>query len=895
MTQPLVVVDNFPYQGDIGNINPNDVESITILKDAAAASIWGSRAGNGVIVITTKHGKYNQPQRISFNSNLTVQDKPNLFYTSAMSSADFIGVEKFLFGQGFYDGDLSDTFTYPVISPVVEILNSERNGTISASQADEQIAALSKLDLRNDLEKYVYRKALTQQYALSISGGSEKASYAASAGYDNNQQSLVGNGYERLTIRDMNEFRLTKNLTLQAGIQFTQTLTQLNSQISTELNPGGGKSALYPYAQLADANGNPLAVPHDYRQSFVDTAGNGNLLNWQYRPLEETRLANNQTRNLDVLLNTGLRYQFSPAISAEAKYQYETSAVNNPRYYSQDTYYARNLINQFTQYDGSTYTPIIPVGGILDDSKSSLVSHDVRAQINLSPKWQHGNHLDAIAGAELSQQTASSSLARTYGFNDQNYTSLPVDNVNSYNIYDNLSYPQPLPYENSFGSTLNRTVSMYGNASYTFHGRYTLSASARKDASNLYGVETNNKWKPLWSAGASWLLSDQSFYHLEALPLLKLRATYGYSGNVNNTIAAVTTINYHTPFSGNSINGLPLADISNYPNPNLRWEKVGQVNLAVDFATRDNRLSGSLEYFYKDAQDLIGLVQADLTEGADLALNENSADLHNHGFDITLNSINLEGPLRWTTVLLLSKSRDVVAKYLYPPGGYNQYVGNGSSINPIVGQPAYNIISYKWAGLDPANGNPRAYLNGQVSENYADIVSKVGPGDLVFSGSALPVYFGSLGNSFAYHSLALSFNITYRFDYYFRRNSISYYSLFNNWSGYADFAQRWQKPGDEQFTQVPSMTYPADPNRDAVYGDSNATVLRGDNIRLKDIRLSYEFNKGNWHSLPFRDIQLYAYANNLGILWRANKLHLDPDYGAIPPARTFSLGLKMDL
>ncbi len=167
---------------------------------------------------------------------------------------------------------------------------------------------------------------------------------------------------------------------------------------------------------------------------------------------------------------------------------------------------------------------------------------------------------------------------------------------------------------------------------------------------------------------------------------------------------------------------------------------MGQVNLAVDFATRDNRLSGSLEYFYKVAQDLIGL--PDLTEGADLALNENSADLHNHGFDITLNSINLEVWLRYL-VLLLSKSRDVVAKYLYPPGGYNQYVGNGSSINPIVGQPAYNIISYKWAGLDPANGNPRAYLNGQVSENYADIVSKVGPGDLVFSGSALPVYFGA--------------------------------------------------------------------------------------------------------------------------------------------------------
>ena len=305
-------------------------------------------------------------------------------------------------------------------------------------------------------------------------------------------------------------------------------------------------------------------------------------------------------------------------------------------------------------------------------------------------------------------------------------------------------------------------------------------------------------------------------------------------------------------------------------------------------------LSGSIEYYYKKATDLLGLAPADITTGAGTFVNGNNAILDTKGIDITLNSLNVhDGDLRWSTVLLFSYNRNTVAKYLLPPSGNSAYVGSGSLV-PIVGQPAYNIVSYRWAGLDPANGNPRAYLAGQVSEDYAAIIANNNPNDLVFSGSALPEDFGAIRNDLSWKGLSLSVNIKYEFNFYFRRFATSYNDLFNNWIGYSDFAQRWQKPGDEKTTNVPSMVYPDDPNRDAVYDYSSATVENGDNIRIQDIRLDYQL-KTLWARMPFKGLDLYAYANNVGIIWRANKVGMDPDYGTgIPNPFTFSLGCKAE-
>ncbi|WP_345949032.1 SusC/RagA family TonB-linked outer membrane protein [Mucilaginibacter sp. PAMB04274] len=892
-TSPLVVVDNFPYDGDINNINPNDVSSVTLLKDAAAASIWGVRAGNGVIVITTKKGSFNQPLQVSLNSNLTFTAKPDLYYLPQMSSSDFIDVEKMLFTKGFYDSDLSNTFSRPPVSPVVELLNQQRNGQISSNEADAQINALRNYDVRKDFDKYIYRTGINQQHALSLSGGSGSANYFFSAGYDKNLYNLMNSGYDRVTIKSNNIFKPFKRTEIQAGLQYTSSNTANQNSLSPygygQIVPAG-KSALYPYAQLADANGNALPIAKDYRLGFVDTTSAGKLLNWQYRPLQEVQQADNNTKAQDVLLNFGIRYYFSNHLNAEAKYQYEKAVNTNTQYYSADSYYTRNLINSFTQLNGTSVIRPVPVGGILDMTNNNLEAHDVRTQLNYNNSWNTKNQISAIAGAEVRQNTTTYNVGRTYGYNPNLLTYTNVDEVTTFPFYQGLNSDGTIPNPAQFGNILNRYVSLYANGSYSYDNRYMLSLSARKDESNLFGVNSNHKGVPLWSAGLAWNIVNEKFYHLPVLPYLKLRLTYGYSGNVDNSRSAYTTIGY---VPTNNYTHVPYANVINPPNPELRWERVGMTNIGLDFGFVNERITGSVDYYTKKSKDLISPAQIDFTTGFSY-LFINSAKTKGQGVDLQLNSRNLTGALAWNSTLLFSYNRNQITAYYNDLSTASAYVGTGLTLNPVVGRDVYALYSYKWAGLDSQTGDPQGYVNGSVSKDYSAMINS-SLSDLVYNGSAIPVYYGGFRNTLTWRSLSVSANITYRFGYFFRKTSINYNNLYSGWVGNSDYSLRWQKPGDEKTTNVPSMIYPNDPNRDEFYAYSDATVAKADNIRLQDIRIGYQLEKNRQAWLPFNSLQFYIYASNLGILWRANKWHIDPDYGSgFPAPRTVSLGLKAD-
>jgi TonB-linked SusC/RagA family outer membrane protein len=892
-TAPLVVVDNFPYSGDINNINPNDVASVTLLKDAAAASIWGVRAGNGVIVITTKKGLYNQPLQVSLNSNITFTAKPNIYALSQMSSSDFIDMEKMLFTNGFYDNDLSNTFSRPPVSPVVELLDQQRNGLISSGATDAQINAFRNYDVRKDFDKYIYRTGINQQHALSMSGGSPFANYFFSAGYDKNLYNLMNSGYDRVTMKSSNTFRPFKHTEVQAGIQYTLS----NTSDENALSPYGygqivpaGKSTLYPYAQLADVNGNPLAIAKDYRLSFMDTTGAGKLQNWQYRPLQEVQQADNHTKAQDILLNLGIKYYFSKHLSAEAKYQYEKAVSANNQYYSPDSYYTRNLVNGFTQINGTSVVTPIPLGGILDLTNNNLEAHDIRAQVNYNNTWNTKNQISAIAGTEVRQDNTIYNSNRTYGYNPNLLTYTNVDEVTTFPYYQGLSSDGTIPNPAQFGNLLNRYVSLYANGSYTYDSRFMLSISARKDESNLFGVNSNQKGVPLWSAGLAWNLSNEKFYHFAAIPYLKLRLTYGYSGNVDNSRSAFTTIGY---VNTNNYTHIPYANVINPPNPELRWEKVGMINFGIDFGSAGDRITGSFDYYMKKSKDLISPAQIDFTTGFSY-LFINSGKTKGNGIDLQLNSRNLTGALAWNTTLLVSYNRNKVEDYYNNLSTASAYVSTGLTLNPVIGRDVYALYSYKWAGLNPKTGDPQGYVGGAVSKDYASIINN-SLNDLVYNGSAIPVYYGAFRNTFTWRGVSLSANITYRFGYFFRKTSINYTNLYSGWVGNSDYSLRWQEPGDEKTTNVPSMIYPNDPNRDEFYTYSDATIGKADNIRLRDIRIGYQLEKANQQWLPFKSLQFYAYASNLGIIWRANKWHIDPDYGSgIPTPRTISLGLKAD-
>lgn len=891
--QPLIVVDNFPYEGDIDNINPNDVESITLLKDAAAASIWGVRASNGVIVITTKKGQYNNRFSVQFNSNITLNEKPDLYYSPAfMKSSDFIDVELFLYNNNFYNAIIDDTLSMAILSPIVAILEKQKSGEISSSEAATHINKLRGIDLRKDLERYLFRKAVFQQHSLSISGGTDKANYFASFGYDNNVLSGIGDSYDRISINSHNSFRPIKNLELTTGINYTLSKSRSSGVSTSSFN-------VYPYVQLANEQGLPLSVVKDYRSSFVTGIEEKGFLDWQYYPLKELELADNKLTLANTRLNFGLKYKILRGLSTEVKYQYEKQISQGRNLYNQESYLVRNLINRFSvvSSDGNVVERNIPLGGILDRNIAEINSHSGRALLNYSNSWGEQS-VTAIAGVEVREVRVEGYGSRLYGYDNNLDIFKPVN----YNVFYN-TYPGTgtslIPDEAGSVNTINRFRSYFGNAAYSFRDRYTLSASGRIDASNFFGVNANQRNLPLWSVGFKWDIDREDFYHSKVLPTLKTRITYGFNGNLDKSVTGYTTAQY-TP--GALLTNFVYANILNPANPSLRWEKSSMLNFAVDFAFKKELLSGSIDVYQRRGVDLIGDEILAPQTGFTIPYRGNFSNMKSKGIDINLSSRISQKVIGWKINYLFSYATDKVTHY--SPQFTPEYMivyGNGANsqfYRPLVGKPVFAVYSYRWAGLHPQTGDPLGYdSDHEPSNDYTQLNNPESIDEIVYNGPGRPVIFGGLSNSISWKWFTISASISYKFGYYFARNSIYYSQLFNGYTMHSDFALRWQKQGDELKTNVPSMIYPDNTfgNRDRFYANSEVLVEKGDHIRLQDVSIRFDINKTQWIKLPFSHLQIYTYLNNLGILWRANDKNLDPDFlSGFPTPRSISIGVKAD-
>lgn len=885
---PLIILDNFPYQGNMENINPNDIETITILKDAAATAIWGSRAGNGVIVLTSKKATAGQPLTLTLNSNLSMVNRPDLFTLQQMSAADYIAVEQFLYDKGFYNSKINST-SRPVLSPFIELVLAKKNGAITTEDFNKKTDQLRATDIRHELSRTNYQQAIKQQYALNLSGAEKRIDWRILTGYDT-ELSVLAAKSARLSLSTRNTLRITKKLQLDFGAMYTSSTSANGKPAYTDLTNDGG--IVYPYLRLRDENNNPVVLPRTYSNSYLNSLNKDAFYDWNYYPA--TDYQNNTIKNYtkDLLANVALKYRIVNGLTAQLNYQNERQVTNNKTIYGINSYTVRNTVNSFTQLSSrGVPTRIVPMGEILDQSESTLTAYNLRAQLNYDQLWgKHG--LNFLGGWEISENNIEGWGNRVFGYNDENLSSVLMNLATTYPNFITKSLGYINPGSNGLSSRLNRFVSLYSNLAYNFNKRYILSASARKDASNLYGLKTNDKWKPLWSVGAAWLINDEPFYQLHWLPQLKLRASYGFSGNVDLGRSAVTTI---LNLSNSVYTSTTTARFDQFSNPDLRWENVGTTNIGVDFSLKGNRLSGTIELYQKKAVDLYGSSPADYTAVPASSLSKNVASIRARGLDVTLRSQNTNGKLKWNSDLNFNLYKDKVLVNYQVNSQVSAFVGNGNLATAKEGYPVYSMFSYAWAGLDPTNGNPQGYDQGKISSDYNLLTGNtIKITDLVYHGPVFPSIFGTLGNTFSYKGLSIAARLSYKFGYYFRRNSINYTNLYNSGVGHPDYAKRWQKPGDELETDIPSLVYPAINRRDQFYNNAEMLVEKGDHIRLAYISMAYAFNQQWLKRTPFKTIQLQAGASNLGIIWRANKYGIDPDYrdNAILPSKYFSLAIN---
>lgn len=890
--QPLIVVDNFPFEGDLSTLNPNDIENVTVLRDAAASSIWGARAGNGVIVINTRKGSYQQAPVIIFNANVTFSEKPDLYYQPQMSAADYIEWEKYMFQRGYYNSYLNSS-TKVAFTPVVELLFQQKDGRIPENTAIQQIEALKDYDVRRDLEKYLYRTGLNTQYSLALSGGSAHQKYALSAGYDRILAATVGEERERLTLNANHTYGLINNkLELSTGVYYASQTQDRNSPGQLTYTSIRGGQPLYPYGRLADDQGKALITEKNHRLPYAKQALENGLLDWTYKPLEEMEKSDKTTQGQEIRLRAAVTYKVFPFLKTEVSYLYQSSSASLRDYYGLSTYYTRDLINTYTQVGGNnSLTFPIPQGGILDRGLSTVAGHSLRGQLNFSKKVGIGE-LDAISGAELRDHHTEKVNSRWYGYDDEYATAVQVDYTRYFTSYVNPGTSLLIPSNSSQAYLIDRYLSYYANAGYSIKKKYVLSGSTRLDQSNLFGMKTNQKGVPLWSGGLAWVVSSEEFMKDAPFSYLRLRATYGTSGNVNKSLSAKTTAAF-SPTDFFSL--LPYATIQNPPNSTLRWEKVKMLNFGLDFETRNGRLGGALEYYRKKGLDLFGQVPYPPSTGIS-TFSGNVAETRGHGLDLSVNIKAARGSVKWDIYTLFSYVSDKVTdfKVEYPARNFAQ--SNETGGYALVGKPQYALYSYDFAGLDPENGDPLGYLNGEVSNQWGKIIQTTGVEDLRYHGPSRPVVYGAVRNNLGWKGITLSANLSYRLGYYFRRSSVNYTNLWQGLPVHGDYEKRWRQPGDEKYTSIPSDPGALNSDRTTFYLFSSALIDRADHFRLQDIQLSYTINKLGSGSLKVQNIQVYVYANNLGILWKATKAHLDPDYPVsnFPPQRSLASGIRFN-
>lgn len=260
--------------------------------------------------------------------------------------------------------------------------------------------------------------------------------------------------------------------------------------------------------------------------------------------------------------------------------------------------------------------------------------------------------------------------------------------------------------------------------------------------------------------------------------------------------------------------------------------------------------------------------------------------------DIQLNSRNIIGSsFNWDTRFFLSSVNEKVTEYDQEADVINFMAYFGTV--PVEGRPLFGVYSYPWAGLDPNTGDPRGLLDGEPSSDYLSILLGATPETITYHGPSRPTVFGSVMNNFTYKGLSLSFNISYRLGYFYKRSSVDYSDVFAGNIPHLDFESRWMQPGDELITEIPSLPENANSLRDLFFVHSESLVERADNIRLQDIRIGYSFNTAGW-ARSFSRLEWFLYANNLGILWKSSDDPLDPDFRTMRPLRSLATGLRIE-
>lgn len=886
LTTPLYVIDGFPIENtkfnssysleeNLPNLNLEDIESITVLKDAAASSIYGARAANGVIVITTKKAKAGTTN-ISFSTNLTVTPYRN--YTDNLTdSADIIGLEK-----GWADGnpnlqgaDASDYANSLLQSAAftsqgMQTLLNGYAGNISQSEMSNRLNELGAQGYKyyNDVAKYAKHDQYFVQHNISLGKATESNSFNASLTYKGNKFEDKYSDSQSVGLNIKNSTQINNWLSLDLGTYINYGKS--NQQLYNALDP---QFKYQPYNQLVNNDGSYFTstAASRYDSYTLQSIQDYGLYNMDITPMDE--LGRNVTEGKNFLNRTFAKFnvKFSPAFTYNAMFQYEYSVDRTNDLSDKDSYYVRNRVNSLATISPSnTAVYNLPYGDILKETNQFSNAYNFRQQLNFDKVFNNVHDVTAIAGMEIRHTKLEYDDNTRYGYDDQTLAYTPVNQADLLQVYG--SFFGGYMNQNDFYAKrelVNRYVSFYGTGGYTYDKKYSVTGSLRWDRSNLWGTDNKYQNKPTWSTGAAWNIDKESFFNSSFINTLKLRGSYGIGGNVAKDSAPYLTANYYANPNVGGIQGY----VNSRPNPELSWEKTTTTDIGIDFSMFNSRLGGTFDVYNKKGEDLLANSVGIPTEGWGYSTYSiNNGEMTNKGFEVSLNGTIIKTPsFSWDASILYANNKNKVTYVNVEAPVYFLQLDYPSAY-PRVGKNFNSIYGYKWAGLS-STGIPQVYDATGTAVQY-------NPGDLAAIqdyGSTVPTHSGSFHTSFNYKNFSLSALFIYELGHKMRNTFLP--MLNNNYSNALgsyitdigvvnkNIENRWQQPGDEAFTDIPRAVYEYDPEFSSdsrtIYSYADINIIDASNMRLSNVSLAYQMPKDFIKRIKLQDVRFNLNAENV--------------------------------
>ncbi|MDP3432498.1 MAG: TonB-dependent receptor [Bacteroidota bacterium] len=849
--EPLYVIDGFPiYNGSgfgntgggsrfsgLSTINPSDIESIEILKDASATAIYGTRAANGVVLIKTKSGKVGSDV-ISFDATYGVQQVvQNIELMNALEFAEMTN-------EARVNDGLSPFF----------------------SEADMQ--KVRQNPIGTDWQKEIFRSAPTQNYQLTFSGGDQKTIYSISANYSEQQGIIHNSDFKRYSSRINLERQMLTNF--RVGSNFTMSKTLANA-VQTD---SGGTSGI-----ISTALGfNPILPVYQDEATRKYTLVNNTGLPYA-NPVATAREITRENHAVRLLGNLFGEWEILPNLKAKVSF-------------------GADLFN--TKFNSYIPSNIQESSGVANASISGGTTTNWLNENTLSWVKEIGqNHkIDLLGGVTFQRNHYEDFAASSKSF---------VNDVLTFNSLQAGSiYNQPSSSASDWS-----LMSYLARVNYNFKERYLFSFSGRVDGSSRFGA--NNKYAVFPSGSFAWRLIEEDFIkNTNIFSNLKTRISYGITGNqeigLYNSLSTLGTTNY--TFGRQLVSGFFPNKI---PNPDLRWEKTSQFDVGLDVAFFDNRLRITTDYYHKKTTDLIYSVPVSFVSGFGSAL-KNIGSIENKGLELSVGSDVLTGALSWTTEFNISSNKsnvlDLGGVQYQDIGGGDDHLKTGAAHRLIVGEPIGLFYGYVYDGIfrnaDELAAGPKSPTNWVGGRRYADLGGPAGVPDGIVDatndrtviGDPNPDFFGGMTNTLSYKGFELNLFLQYSYgNDVFNYKAMELLLPTGGQNVYKDLVDRWRP--DNIDSKYPKATT----NRSAVF--SSLYIEDGSYLKVKTLTLAYVFpSLKNKHisnmKLYVSGQNLFTFTNYSGydpeVSYRgASNLELGEDFGGYPQAKTFLLGISLNI